>query len=169
MNNKQAKVGIIMGSQSDWPTLEHCARLLEDFGVAYESRVVSAHRTPKLLYDYAGSAESRGLHCIIAGAGGAAHLPGMASALTTLPVLGVPIQSSILNGVDSLLSIVQMPAGIPTATFAIGKAGAINAGLFAVQMLAAAGDRDLAEKLRHFRENQRTKIEGEELPPMITS
>lgn len=157
-----------MGSQSDWPTLEHTARTLENFGVAFETKVVSAHRTPKLLYDYAESAESRGLHCIIAGAGGAAHLPGMASALTTLPVLGVPIKSSILNGVDSLLSIVQMPAGIPTATFAIGKAGAINAGLFAVAMLATAGDHDLADKLRNFRENQRKKIEGEELPEIIT-
>ncbi len=164
MSNKQIKVGIIMGSQSDWPTLENTARTLEDFGVAFEYKVVSAHRTPKLLYDYAESAESRGLHCIIAGAGGAAHLPGMAAAITTIPVLGVPIKSSILNGVDSLLSIVQMPGGIPTATFAIGKAGAINAGLFAVAMLAAAGDDELVKKLKAFRENQRKKIEGEELP-----
>lgn len=164
MNKNQVKVGIIMGSQSDWPTLEHTARTLEDFGVEYEYKVVSAHRTPKLLFSYAETAEERGLQCIIAGAGGAAHLPGMAAALTTLPVLGVPIKSSILSGVDSLLSIVQMPAGIPTATFAIGKAGAINAGLFAVAMLASSGDEELAEKLRDFRKQQREKIEGEELP-----
>jgi len=166
MSQETAQVGIIMGSQSDWPTLEHTARTLEDFGVAWESRVVSAHRTPKLLYDYAESAESRGLKCLIAGAGGAAHLPGMAAALTTLPVLGVPIQSRVLNGVDSLLSIVQMPAGIPTATFAIGKAGAINAALFAIASLAAAGNTELAEKLKAFRETQRSKIEADELPPL---
>jgi len=166
MSQESAQVGIIMGSQSDWPTLEHTARTLEDFGVTWESRVVSAHRTPKLLYDYSESAESRGLKVLIAGAGGAAHLPGMASALTTVPVLGVPIQSRVLNGVDSLLSIVQMPAGIPTATFAIGKAGAVNAGLFAVSMLAAAGNKELTEKLKAFRETQRTKIESDELPPL---
>ncbi len=155
-----------MGSQSDWPTLEHAARTLSDFGVAWESRVVSAHRTPKLLYDYAESAASRGIQCIIAGAGGAAHLPGMASAITTIPVLGVPVKSRTLNGVDSLLSIVQMPAGIPTATFAIGDAGAVNAGLFAVSMLAATGDTELAEKLATFRESQREKIESGTLPQM---
>ena len=166
MDNKQARVGIIMGSQSDWPTLEHAARTLSDFGVAWESRVVSAHRTPKLLYDYAESAASRGIQCIIAGAGGAAHLPGMASAITTIPVLGVPVKSRTLNGVDSLLSIVQMPAGIPTATFAIGDAGAVNAGLFAVSMLAATGDTELAEKLAGFRESQREKIESGTLPQM---
>ncbi|MGB1874731.1 MAG: 5-(carboxyamino)imidazole ribonucleotide mutase [Akkermansiaceae bacterium] len=166
MDNKQARVGIIMGSQSDWPTLEHAARTLSDFGVAWESRVVSAHRTPKLLYDYAESAASRGIQCIIAGAGGAAHLPGMASAITTIPVLGVPVKSRTLNGVDSLLSIVQMPAGIPTATFAIGDAGAVNAGLFAVSMLAATGDTDLAKKLADFRQTQREKIESGTLPQM---
>ena len=166
MDNKQARVGIIMGSQSDWPTLEHAARTLSDFGVAWESRVVSAHRTPQLLYDYAQSAAGRGIQCIIAGAGGAAHLPGMASAITTVPVLGVPVKSRTLNGVDSLLSIVQMPAGIPTATFAIGDAGAVNAGLFAVSMLAATGDQDLAEKLTKFRESQREKIESGTLPQM---
>ena len=128
----QPVVGIIMGSQSDWPTLEHTAKTLNYFGIAWESKVVSAHRTPKRLYDYAEQAEERGLKIIIAGAGGAAHLPGMCAAMTTVPVLGVPVKSSTLNGVDSLLSIVQMPAGIPTATFAIGKAGAINAALFAV-------------------------------------
>lgn len=166
MDNNQARVGIIMGSQSDWPTLEHAARTLSDFGVAWESRVVSAHRTPKLLYDYAESAASRGIQCIIAGAGGAAHLPGMASAITTIPVLGVPVKSRTLNGVDSLLSIVQMPAGIPTATFAIGDAGAVNAGLFAVSMLAATGDTDLAKKLADFRQTQREKIESGTLPQM---
>ena len=155
-----------MGSQSDWPTLEHAARTLSDFGIAWESRVVSAHRTPKLLYDYAESAASRGIQCIIAGAGGAAHLPGMASAITTIPVLGVPVKSRTLNGVDSLLSIVQMPAGIPTATFAIGDAGAVNAGLFAVSMLAATGDTDLAKKLADFRQTQREKIESGTLPQM---
>ena len=166
MTTTSARIGIIMGSQSDWPTLEHTARTLSDFGVAWESHVVSAHRTPKRLFDYAESAASRGLQCIIAGAGGAAHLPGMAAALTTLPVLGVPVQSRVLNGVDSLLSIVQMPAGIPTATFAIGKAGAINAGLFAVAMLAATGDKELARKLAAFREDQRQKVEAGSLPQM---
>ena len=166
MDSKQPRVGIIMGSQSDWPTLEHAAKTLSDFGVAWEARVVSAHRTPKLLYDYAESAASRGIQCIIAGAGGAAHLPGMAAAITTVPVLGVPVKSRTLNGVDSLLSIVQMPAGIPTATFAIGDAGATNAGLFAVSMLAATGDEELAQKLADFRENQRSKIEAGTLPQM---
>jgi len=129
-------VGIIMGSQSDWPTLGLSARTLDEFGIAYEAKVVSAHRTPTLLYDYATTALERGLQIIIAGAGGAAHLPGMTAALTTLPVLAVPVKSSTLNGVDSLLSIVQMPSGIPTATFAIGEAGAVNAALFAVSILA---------------------------------
>lgn len=155
-----------MGSQSDWPTLEHAARTLSDFDVPWESRVVSAHRTPALLYEYAQSAADRGLQCIIAGAGGAAHLPGMAAAITHLPVLGVPVKSRTLNGVDSLLSIVQMPAGIPTATFAIGEAGAKNAGLFAVSMLAATGDAQLAEKLAAFRESQRETIEAGTLPQM---
>ncbi|MBT7958525.1 MAG: 5-(carboxyamino)imidazole ribonucleotide mutase [Akkermansiaceae bacterium] len=166
MNTNQPRIGIIMGSQSDWPTLEHTARTLSNFDVAWESRVVSAHRTPKLLYNYAESAAERGLQCIIAGAGGAAHLPGMAAAITHLPVLAVPVKSRTLNGVDSLLSIVQMPAGIPTATFAIGEAGATNAGLFAVAMLAATGDKKLAEKLADFRNDQRSKIEAGSLPQM---
>jgi len=165
MSNSSPKVGIIMGSQSDWPTLEHTAQTLSDFGVAWESLVVSAHRTPKRLYDYAENAQSRDLQCIIAGAGGAAHLPGMCAAMTPVPVLGVPVKSKTLNGVDSLLSIVQMPAGIPTATFAIGKAGAINAALFAVAMLAN-NDPELAKKLNEFRENQREKVEAGELPQM---
>ena len=150
-------VGIIMGSSSDWPTLKHAADVLTEFGVAFEKRVVSAHRTPGLLYDYATSAKDRGLRCIIAGAGGAAHLPGMAASMTTIPVLGVPVQSKALSGVDSLYSIVQMPGGIPVATFAIGNAGATNAALFAVSMLANA-DSDLAEKLATFRERQSQKV-----------
>ena len=159
------RVGIIMGSQSDWPTLENAARTLTEFGVPWEAKVVSAHRTPGLLYDYAGSAKERGLQCIIAGAGGAAHLPGMAAAITPIPVLGVPVKSRVLNGVDSLLSIVQMPAGIPTATFAIGEAGATNAALFAVAQLAACGDEALAKKLTAFRATQQAKIEASVLPP----
>lgn len=158
-------VGIIMGSTSDWPTMSKAAAILRDFGVAYEAKVVSAHRTPELLFTYSQSARSRGLKCLIAGAGGAAHLPGMASALTTLPVLAVPIQSRILNGVDSLLSIVQMPAGIPTATFAIGDAGAINAGLFAISLLAL-DDHALAAQLADYREDLRGKVESAELPPL---
>jgi 5-(carboxyamino)imidazole ribonucleotide mutase len=151
-------VGIIMGSSSDWPTMKLAAEVLEQFGVAYEKKVVSAHRTPGLLYDYATGAEGRGLKCLIAGAGGAAHLPGMAASMTVLPVLGVPVQSKALSGVDSLYSIVQMPGGVPVATFAIGNAGATNAGLFAVSMLAAAGDGELTQKLHAFRERQRAKV-----------
>jgi 5-(carboxyamino)imidazole ribonucleotide mutase len=132
----QVLVGIIMGSRSDWDTMRHAAAILDDFGIAHEVRVVSAHRTPGLLYDYATSAASRGLEVIIAGAGGAAHLPGMTAAMTSLPVLGVPVQSKALNGLDSLLSIVQMPAGVPVATLAIGVAGATNAGLLAASILA---------------------------------
>ncbi len=158
-------VGIIMGSGSDWPTLGKAAATLRDFGVPFESRVVSAHRTPGLLYDYAGSAAGRGLKILIAGAGGAAHLPGMAAAITPLPVLGVPVKSRVLNGVDSLLSIVQMPAGIPTATFAIGEAGAVNAALFAVAMLAG-NDPALAEKLAAYRDSLRAKVEASELPEL---
>ena len=154
-----------MGSQSDWPTLEKAAQTLSDFGVNWESKVVSAHRTPDLLYQYAQSAKDRGLKCIIAGAGGAAHLPGMAAAMTPLPVLGVPIKSKALNGVDSLLSIVQMPAGVPTATFAIGDAGAVNAALFATSMLASAGDAELAQKLDNFRQAQSDKVKASELSP----
>ena len=152
-----------MGSESDWPTMEHAARMLEDFGVCWEAEVVSAHRTPDKLYAYAAAARGRGLKAIIAGAGGAAHLPGMAAALTDLPVLGVPVESKALKGMDSLLSIVQMPAGIPTATFAIGKAGAVNAALFAVAMLAN-GSAELAAKLADFRTNQ--KCQGEILRPL---
>jgi len=161
----QPLVGIIMGSTSDWPTMEHTARTLEDFGVAWEAEVVSAHRTPDKLYAYAGEARGRGLKCLIAGAGGAAHLPGMAAAITDLPVLGVPVESKALKGMDSLLSIVQMPGGIPTATFAIGKAGAINAGLFAVALLAD-GDPSLLEKLRAFRAKQNATVKAAELPPL---
>lgn len=150
-------VGIIMGSSSDWPTMQHAAQVLEDFGIPYEKKVVSAHRTPGLLYDYATSASGRGLHCIIAGAGGAAHLPGMTASMTTIPVLGVPVQSKALSGVDSLYSIVQMPGGVPVATFAIGNAGATNAGLFAVSMLANH-DASLAEKLQAFRAKQTAKV-----------
>ncbi|MDF1815233.1 MAG: 5-(carboxyamino)imidazole ribonucleotide mutase [Verrucomicrobiales bacterium] len=156
------KVGIIMGSTSDWPSMQKAAEVLEDFGVAHESLVVSAHRTPEKMFSYAKEARDRGLKTIIAGAGGAAHLPGMVSALTTLPVLAVPVKSRALNGVDSLLSIVQMPAGIPTATFAIGDAGATNAGLFAVSLLALE-DSELADKLAEYRESLKAKVEAMEL------
>ena len=163
--NASPLVGIIMGSQSDWPTLRKAAETLQDFDVPYETRVVSAHRTPRLLYDYAQSAAGRGLKCLIAGAGGAAHLPGMAAALTSLPILAVPVKSRTLNGIDSLLSIVQMPAGIPTATFAIGEAGATNAGLFAIAMLANH-DPILADRLLEFREALRLKIESSDCPSL---
>ena len=163
--NATPVVGIIMGSTSDWPTMEHAARTLRDFGVAWEAEVVSAHRTPGKLVSYAASARGRGLQCIIAGAGGAAHLPGMTAAFTDIPVLGVPVESKALQGVDSLLSIVQMPGGIPTATFAIGKPGAINAALFAVAMLANH-DPGLAEKLAAFRTNQSAAVESAVLPPL---
>ena len=146
-------VGIIMGSRSDWPTLKAAAKVLDKLKVPYETRVVSAHRTPKRLYDYASKAQKRGLKVIIAGAGGAAHLPGMAASMTELPVLGVPIESKALKGMDSLLSIVQMPAGIPVGTLAIGKAGAINAALLAAAMLATA-DEDLAGRLAAWRAEQ---------------
>jgi len=159
------QVGIIMGSTSDWPTLEHAARTLRDFGVSWEAEVVSAHRTPEKLVSYSAAARGRGLKCLIAGAGGAAHLPGMAAAITDLPVLGVPVQSKALNGVDSLLSIVQMPAGIPTATFAIGKPGAINAALFAVAMLANDSP-ELAAKLAEFRSKQTSTVLSAVLPPL---
>ena len=164
-NNDSPLVGVIMGSRSDWPTLEKSTQTLSQFGIPWEAKVVSAHRTPDLLYQYAHSAKERGLKCIIAGAGGAAHLPGMTASMTTLPVLGVPVKSRTLNGVDSLLSIVQMPAGIPTATFAVGEAGATNAALFAVSMLAANGDEVLSETLDNFRNEQKEKIEASELPP----
>jgi 5-(carboxyamino)imidazole ribonucleotide mutase len=146
-------VGVVMGSQSDWDVMQHAARVLKDFGVAYEARVVSAHRTPDTMFEYAETARERGLGCIIAGAGGAAHLPGMIASKTTLPVLGVPVPSRHLAGQDSLYSIVQMPKGIPVATFAIGEAGAANAALFAVALLAI-GDRGLGAKLSDFRRKQ---------------
>jgi len=146
-------VGIIMGSKSDWETMRHAADLLEKLGVPHETKVVSAHRTPKRLYDYAHSAKQRGLRLVIAGAGGAAHLPGMTASMTELPVLGVPIETQALKGMDSLLSIVQMPAGIPVGTLAIGKAGAINAGLLAAAVLANE-DEGLAQRLRAWREAQ---------------
>jgi 5-(carboxyamino)imidazole ribonucleotide mutase len=150
-------VGVVMGSDSDWPTMQAAAAVLRDFGVPFEARVVSAHRTPDLLFEYAETAQSRGLKAIIAGAGGAAHLPGMLAAKTIVPVLGVPVQSKALSGKDSLLSIVQMPKGIPVATFAIGEAGAANAGLFAVAMLAAT-DPKLAAQLAEFRKRQTEKV-----------
>jgi 5-(carboxyamino)imidazole ribonucleotide mutase len=146
-------VGILMGSKSDWETMAHAANTLEALGVPYETRVVSAHRTPDLLFEYAAGAESRGLRVIIAGAGGAAHLPGMAAAKTGLPVLGVPVESKALKGLDSLLSIVQMPAGVPVATFAIGRAGAINAALFAAAILAAR-DPAIDQAWRAYRQAQ---------------
>lgn len=156
-------VGIVMGSDSDWPVLQHAAAALRDLGVPFESKVVSAHRTPDLLYQYAEAAEGRGLRCIIAGAGGAAHLPGMLAAKTTVPVLGVPVPSKHLQGLDSLLSIVQMPGGIPVATFAIGEAGARNAGLFAAAMLART-DSELAARLRTLRSTQAQRVLGLTLP-----
>jgi 5-(carboxyamino)imidazole ribonucleotide mutase len=149
--------GIIMGSISDWETMQYAAKVLSDFGIAHETKVVSAHRTPELLYQYATTAESRGLRCVIAGAGGAAHLPGMTASLTALPVLGVPVESKALKGMDSLLSIVQMPGGVPVATFAIGKAGATNAALFAVSLLAA-GNPALTKKLKAFRAAQTDRV-----------
>lgn len=158
-----ATVGIIMGSQSDWATMSHTAETLESLGVAHECRVVSAHRTPDLLFEYAQSAYDRGLKVIIAGAGGAAHLPGMCAAKTHLPVLGVPVQSSMLSGIDSLLSIVQMPAGIPTATLAIGKAGAINAALLAASILAN-NDEAVREALLAYRQRQTDRVLANPVP-----
>lgn len=158
-------VGLVMGSDSDWEVMQHAASRLNDFGVPFEHRVVSAHRTPDLLFQYAETAADRGLRCIIAGAGGAAHLPGMLAAKTTLPVLGVPVTSRHLQGLDSLLSIVQMPAGVPVATFAIGQAGAANAGLFAVALLAI-GDTKLAERLAEFRRTQTDRVLGLTLPDL---
>ena len=157
------QVGVVMGSNSDWEVMQNAARVLKDFGVAFETRVVSAHRTPDLLFEYAETAEARGLQAIIAGAGGAAHLPGMLAAKTTVPVLGVPVQSKALSGVDSLHSIVQMPKGIPVATFAIGEAGAANAALFAVAMLANENPA-LNDKLQAFRQAQTEKVLAMKLP-----
>jgi len=153
----QPLVGIIMGSKSDWPVLQHAAAVLEGLGVAYEAKVVSAHRTPKRLYDYAANAQGRGLKIIIAGAGGAAHLPGMAAAMTILPVLGVPVATTALQGQDSLLSIVQMPAGVPVGTLAIGKAGAINAGLLAATILALS-DSELMARVKDYRDAQTAAV-----------
>ena len=157
------QIGIIMGSNSDWAVMQHAAAVLKQFGIAYETRVVSAHRTPDLMFEYAQTARERGLQAIIAGAGGAAHLPGMVAAKTTLPVLGVPVPSKYLRGEDSLLSIVQMPKGIPVATFAIGEAGAANAALFATALLANH-DAAIAQKLADFRETQRQTVLAMELP-----
>ena len=158
-----AKIGIIMGSNSDWHIMEHAAKMLQQFGVDYEAQVVSAHRTPDLMFDYAKTAQARGLQAIIAGAGGAAHLPGMVAAQTTLPVLGVPVPSKYLRGEDSLLSIVQMPKGVPVATFAIGEAGAANAALCAISLLANQ-DNALAQKLADFRAQQTQSVLAMTLP-----
>jgi 5-(carboxyamino)imidazole ribonucleotide mutase len=158
------RIGLIMGSQSDWDTMAAAARVLDEFAVPYEARVISAHRTPDAMFTYAEQARARGLACIIAGAGGAAHLPGMVAAKTTLPVLGVPVPSRHLSGQDSLLSIVQMPKGVPVATFAIGEAGAANAALFAIAMLAAA-DPELANALERYREALAALVRGMHLPP----
>lgn len=151
------KVGIIMGSKSDWPTMEHAATMLDTFGIAYETRVVSAHRTPHLLAEYASTAAERGINVIIAGAGGAAHLPGMVAAYTSLPVLGVPVKSKALNGIDSLLSICQMPKGVAVGTLAIGDAGAANAGLLAAQILGSQQP-EIFEKIEAFRQQQTNTI-----------
>ena len=159
-------VGVVMGSQSDWDVMQHAAKVLRDFGVEFEHKVVSAHRTPDAMFEYAESARDRGLKCIIAGAGGAAHLPGMIASKTTIPVLGVPVPSKHLAGQDSLYSIVQMPKGIPVATFAIGEAGAANAALFAVSLLAG-GDASLVTKLREYRENMKEQVAAMQLPEVL--
>jgi 5-(carboxyamino)imidazole ribonucleotide mutase len=161
----EALVGIVMGSDSDWEVIQHAARQLDEFAVAHECRVLSAHRTPDDLFRYAEAAAQRGLRCIIAGAGGAAHLPGMLAAKTTVPVLGVPVPGRHLQGLDSLLSIVQMPKGVPVATFAIGEAGAVNAALFAIALLAAT-DAALAQKLSQFRSSQEAVVKAMRLPPV---
>ncbi|MDO6387806.1 MULTISPECIES: 5-(carboxyamino)imidazole ribonucleotide mutase [unclassified Uliginosibacterium] len=157
MSEQTPVIGIVMGSNSDWPTMQAAAKVLKEFGIPYEARVVSAHRTPDLMFEYAEAARGRGLKAIIAGAGGAAHLPGMLAAKTSVPVLGVPVQSKALSGVDSLHSIVQMPKGIPVATFAIGEAGAANAGLFAVAMLANENPQ-IAAQLDAFRARQTQSV-----------
>jgi 5-(carboxyamino)imidazole ribonucleotide mutase len=157
------QVGIIMGSHSDWATMKHAADVLAELGVAHETRIVSAHRTPDLLFEYAASAVDRGLHVIIAGAGGAAHLPGMTAAKTRLPVLGVPVQSKALSGLDSLLSIAQMPRGVPVGTLAIGEAGAVNAGLLAAAIVALH-DPDVAGRLDAYRAAQTARVLAEALP-----
>ena len=158
------RIGLVMGSNSDWDVMQHAADMLKKFGIPFEARVVSAHRTPDLLFEYAGTARERGIACIIAGAGGAAHLPGMLAAKSTVPILGVPVPSRYLKGMDSLLSIVQMPKGVPVATFAIGEAGAANAALYAVSILAAC-DETLATKLEQFRNDQQQMVVGMDLPP----
>ena len=163
VNPASPLVGVVMGSRSDWDTMQHAVQKLEALGVAHEVRVVSAHRTPDVLFDYAATAQRRGLRAIIAGAGGAAHLPGMLAAKTAVPVLGVPVQSRALNGLDSLLSIVQMPGGIPVATFAIGQAGAVNAALFAAAMLAADHPA-IADALASFRQRQTDEVAGNDDP-----
>jgi 5-(carboxyamino)imidazole ribonucleotide mutase len=162
--SEAARVGLVMGSTSDWDIMQHAADVLTQFQVPFEQHVVSAHRTPDLLFEYAASARERGLACIIAGAGGAAHLPGMLAAKTTLPVLGVPVPSRYLKGMDSLLSIVQMPRGVPVATFAIGEAGAANAALYAAGILAVT-DSQLATRLDRFRKEQEHSVFQMELPP----
>lgn len=156
-NSENPKVGLIMGSQSDWPIMQAAGDILSELGVPFEAKIVSAHRTPQRLYDYAAQAKERGLHVIIAGAGGAAHLPGMAAAMTPLPVLGVPVQSKALNGIDSLLSIAQMPKGVPVGTLAIGAAGAANAGILAASIVALH-DTDVAAKLDAFRARQTAAV-----------
>ena len=163
MSDAKPLVGIIMGSKSDWETMGEAAEVLAEFGVPHECRVVSAHRTPQWMAEYAATAEERGLQAIIAGAGGAAHLPGMVAAQTTVPVLGVPVKSRALQGMDSLLSIVQMPAGVPVATFAIGAAGARNAALFAVSLLATTRP-DYRERLQGFRDAQAERVRQDTLP-----
>lgn len=163
INANQPLVGIIMGSQSDWATMEHTTKVLQQLNVPFEAEVVSAHRTPDRLFEYAEQAKERGIQVIIAGAGGAAHLPGMCAAKTDLPVLGVPVKSSILNGVDSLLSIVQMPAGIAVGTLAIGQAGAANAGLLAAQIIALQYP-EVAKNIEEFRKNQTDKVLSNNIP-----
>ena len=157
MNKEKEVVAIVMGSESDWPTMKHAAIILDDFGISYKAEVVSAHRTPDLMYSFASEAEANGLKVIIAGAGGAAHLPGMIASKTNLPVLGVPVKTTYLEGKDSLLSIVQMPKGVPVATFAIGEAGAFNAALFVVRLLAETNN-DLKSKLKEFTKTQEKKV-----------
>lgn len=163
-SGQDQKVAVVMGSQSDWPVMQHAVEQLEAFGISYEAKVVSAHRTPELLFEFAESARNNGFAAIIAGAGGAAHLPGMLASKTTLPVLGVPVPSKYLKGMDSLLSIVQMPKGIPVATYAIGEAGAANAALSAISMLAIT-DESLAVKLAEFRGKQQDSVFAMTLPP----
>lgn len=163
MKVKEPLVSVVMGSNSDWNVMQYAVAILKDFGLPYEVRVVSAHRTPDVMFEFAETASQRGIHCIIAGAGGAAHLPGMIAAKTTVPVLGVPVNSRYLNGLDSLLSIVQMPKGVPVASFAIGEAGASNAGLFAVAMLANSDDR-IRNQLVEFRKKQAESVAAMRLP-----